>query len=348
MAGVEIEAHDSAGPIAAEWSALVDRTGAPPWLRPGWIDSWMQAHATGALHVLAARRDGRVVAVVPLNLRKGSATSTAVWQSLVAEDDEARAGLLRALFGRGGRRVTLLCGFVGLAPVEACSAAAEAAGWRTVVRPYLRSPYVTIAGGWDEYLESRQRKYLKEILRRRRRLGEEAELTFELLRGDEDLERLLDEGFRLEGSGWKVRDGTAVLSSPALTAYYRNLGRWAAAEGMLRLAFLRLGGRGIAFDFLIEDGGRLYNLKGGYDETYARFGPGVMLVHDCIAYCFERRLRSYELLGDVEPWKLEWANGMHERTILRAFGRSAAARLDYLAFAHGRRAARRAVGLLRR
>ncbi|HKP88939.1 MAG TPA: GNAT family N-acetyltransferase, partial [Thermoleophilaceae bacterium] len=39
----------------------------------------------------------------------------------------------------------------------------------------------------------------------------------------------------------------------------------AAEQGWLRLAFLRLDGRAIAFDMCLEHGGAFYVLKGGFD-----------------------------------------------------------------------------------
>lgn len=342
-----IESYDSVEPIAEEWTALVRRTGAPPWMRPGWVRVWMDAQGTGSLEVLAARGEGGVEGIVAVQ-RGGAVDSMPVWQSVVAEGDAAPAELARELFGRGGRRVLLLFGFPGTTGLEQALGAAKAAGYKTLVRPHLRSPFVTISGSWDDYLGARDRKYLKEIARRRRRLADQGELTFELRDGAEGLDALLEEGFAVEGSGWKLRQGTAVLSSPERVRYYTGLARWAAGEGMLRLAFLRLGTRAIAFDILVEDEQGLYNLKGGYDEAYAKFGPGVMLVHDSIAYCFDRGLQTYELLGDLEPWKLEWAHGVHERTELHAFAPDLAGRIGHAAFAYARPAARRARALLRR
>ena len=48
------------------------------------------------------------------------------------------------------------------------------------------------------------------------------------------------------------------------------MARWAAAKGWLRLAFLRLDGKPLAFDFGLNDGNTLYSLKTGYDEAYRR------------------------------------------------------------------------------
>jgi CelD/BcsL family acetyltransferase involved in cellulose biosynthesis len=343
----EIEVHARVEPVAAEWKALAERVGAPPWLRPGWVAAWLETHGEGPVELTVVRRDGLLAGLVALHRPDAGGAAIPVWQSAIAEDEDAARALAVALCSRR-RRLTLLHGFPGLASAEPFGAAGAEAGYRAVVADYLRSPYVDLAGSWDQYRQTRSRKYLKEVDRRRRRLAEQSEVTFELLHGDERLEELLEEGFLLEGSGWKVRAGTAIVSRPESRAYYTALARWAASEGMLRLAFLRVGDRPIGFDFLLEDERRMYNLKGGYDEEYAKFGPGTLVVHDCLAYAFEAGLETYELLGDVEPWKLEWAHGVRERTKVSAFPPGPAGNLGYVALAHARPAARRVRSLLRR
>ena len=55
-----------------------------------------------------------------------------------------------------------------------------------------------------------------------------------LLREGYDLDELLDEGFRVEGSGWKQRQGTAVADNPHIGRFYRKFAAWAAERGWLR------------------------------------------------------------------------------------------------------------------
>src|SRR5439155_10777058 len=97
-----------------------------------------------------------------------------------------------------------------------------------------------------------------------RSLEERGETRVSYEDGGDGLEDLLSEGFRLEGSGWKERAGTAILSDPTVEGFYRAVARWASQRGWLRLAFLRLDGRAIAFDICLEQGGAVYVLKGGF------------------------------------------------------------------------------------
>jgi CelD/BcsL family acetyltransferase involved in cellulose biosynthesis len=106
------------------------------------------------------------------------------------------------------------------------------------------------------------------------------------------------------------------------------LAEWAAARGTLRLAFLRLGGRAIAFQLALQEARRYYFLKGGYATEYARFAPGKLLVQATLERAYGERLESFEFLGAAEPWKLEWTDTVRERVLVEAFAPSVAGVVD--------------------
>jgi hypothetical protein len=89
--------------------------------------------------------------------------------------------------------------------------------------------------------------------------------------GTSGLDALLDEGFRVEGAGWKGQTGTVIIASSTTRRFYTQVARWAAERGWLRLCFLRLDGHPVAFDYNVHAGRVYYGLKGGYDEAFRRF-----------------------------------------------------------------------------
>jgi CelD/BcsL family acetyltransferase involved in cellulose biosynthesis len=147
--------------------------------------------------------------------------------------------------------------------------------------------------------------------------------SFDVYNGDERLEELLAEGFELEASGWKADERTAIVSRPETLRFYRDIARWAAELGVLRLAFLRLDGRPLAFSLALEHAGVYYVLKGGYDPTFRHYAPGILLRHELLARAFAERLDRYEFLGADEPWKLAWTSTAHERFRFVAYASSA-------------------------
>lgn len=341
----EVAILDSVEPLAEEWDALSDRCEAPPFLRPGWVGPWWEAFGAGRLAIVVARRDGRLTGVLPMVARASALVSPTNWHtpmfSPVAESDEDLAALARGLIGRRASWYDLSFLDPESPAVVQLHAGARAAGHRVIVRVVARSPYIPTDGDWEGYRATLSRKRRKELGRLRRRLEEAGEVTLEFDGGTDDLDARLAEGLALEGSGWKERKGTAILSQPNVERFYRQVAGWAAQRGWLRLAFLRLDGRAIAFDLCLEAGGVAYVLKGGFDVRHRSLSPGALLTYESLARAFGSDLRSYELLGSDDEYKLAWTAHTRSRVRLQAFPPSPAGRLAHLAWARGRPLARR-------
>jgi CelD/BcsL family acetyltransferase involved in cellulose biosynthesis len=161
------------------------------------------------------------------------------------------------------------------------------------------------------------------------------------------LNKLLEEGFGIEGSGWKEAEGTSINAHPATRRFYTEVARWAAERGKLRLAFLRLDGQPLAFDFCLECHKIHYLIKTGYDPAYARFSPGKILRHLMLARAFSAGLAIYDMGGLVEPYKMRYTDKNRELRSLRMFAPTPLGFLDRKAFEYGRPAYERAKGLAR-
>jgi CelD/BcsL family acetyltransferase involved in cellulose biosynthesis len=302
------------------------------------------------LSLLAAKRGDELAGVLPVVVHNGVVSAPVNWHTplfeYLARDAEAGAALAESLMSRAAVRADL--GF--LAPddpgVTYCRAAAEHLGRGVIVRTITRSPFVEIEGGdWDRYRSSLDRNVRKNIGRRLRRLGEHGTVSLQVADGLRDLDSLLHEGFRLEASGWKRERATAIASDPVIERFYTEIARWATERGWLAMRFLRVDGTAIAFSLCLQASGIVYALKSGYDPAFRRFGPGILLTYESLRDAFERGLRSYELLGDEEPYKLMFSSSVRDRVRFQAFGRSLRGRVNQFAWSHGRAAARRARGI---
>lgn len=351
LSGARWETVEEIGSLAGEWDELADRVEAEPWLRPGWFEAWWTAFGAGRLRILTLRRGERLVGVFPLRTRLGGVGSLSNWHTPEfgpLADPGEELTLASGLAGWKSPRISLAFVDAGGKGTTACRAAVDAAGYRLLTRALERSPYVDLRRPWAEYEAERGRKLRSELRRRRRRLDASGRFSFEVYDGRELLDQLLDEGFRVEAASWKGSRGSAIASQAATLQFYRTIARWAAARGWLRLGFLRLDSRAFAFDFCVEANSVHYLLKTGYDPAYREFGPGVMLRYHMLSHAFSEGLRSYEFLGADEPWKLEWTDTVRERSLVQAFSPSPLGRLNWVAVAHGRPLAKRALALVRR
>jgi CelD/BcsL family acetyltransferase involved in cellulose biosynthesis len=313
--------------LAGDWDALAPGSGAAPFLRPGWVTAWMAAFAPRRrLRLLTVRRDGDLVALLPLltstrGVRLPVNAETPVMEPL-AVDDAALAALVPGLL-RAGRRAELR--FLPEGDRQrALVAEAEARGFRSRCEVVRRSPYTRVDGEWEAFQRSvvpgRRRKSLRRL---EERLSATGRLHFEVLDGGRDLPRLLTEGLGLELGGWKGERGTAVLSRPETEQFYRSVAEWAAGAGILRLYFIRLDGRAIAFGYRLEQRGVIYSVKIAHAEEFRQYGPGVMLKNRSLADAFLRPdVRLVEWLGEDDLHKADFVTGVHRQLRLQLFAGS--------------------------
>jgi CelD/BcsL family acetyltransferase involved in cellulose biosynthesis len=346
---MRIEARSIAS-IAEEWDQLADEVGAPPFLRPGWTTAWWNAFGRGSVRALVARTRDQLTGIVPLVrdgavLRSPTNSETPIFGFLTVDDESARQ-LVATLLAAPARRVDLSLIREDDSGFQALKEEARARGFRTITQPVLLSAYVSTHDPWSEYQATLSAKLRSEIRRRRRRLQELGDLMLLVADGSERLEDLLSEGFQIEQSGWKGEHGTAINSSPRRHRFYREVAQWAGERGWLRLAFLRLDGRTIAFDLCLEANGVHFLLKTGYDHDYEKFGPGMILRSMMLERAFSESIDTYEFLGTIvganNRWKLDWTGNHHTRLRFQAFAASPTALAAWSAFRFAPAISRRA------
>ena len=151
----------------------------------------------------------------------------------------------------------------------------------------------------------------------------------------------------MESSGWKGAEGTSNKAHPATRRFYTEVARWTSERGWLRLAFLRLDGWALAFDYCLELDRTHYLLKTGYDPAYEKFSPGKVLRYQMLVRAFSEGLAAYELLGVVDPWKQKWTNASRELQSLHCFAPTGLGFLNRTAYVVTNSASRHARSLAR-
>lgn len=325
------------------WNGLCERAGIDhPFLTHEWIRSWWECFGPDeGLRVLVMRDGTRPVGLVPLMADTtriygvGLSRLGFPWNAhtprldLLVPDrrEEAFEALWRHL--RGDLESWDL---LQLCQLPEGSSASRRIAELAAEDGYLvgrwasgRSPYVSIRGGWDDYVASLSRKSRGHLKNRLRHLEGLGAVELEVVDGSLGLEAALDDGFRLEAAAWKGDAGTAILSRPESRSFYRLLARRAARRGWLRLFFLKLDGRRIACNFSLLYRDILYCLKVGYDPELARSSPSSVLFFLALRDAFAQGLREFDFLGDAEPWKLDWtpeARSHHWLYVLRPSART--------------------------
>jgi CelD/BcsL family acetyltransferase involved in cellulose biosynthesis len=179
-------------------------------------------------------------------------------------------------------------------------------GW-VRVRPADPYPSLAIDSSWsapETHFNSGRRSDFRRALRRAERLGP---THFEVVTpAPSDLHALLGQAYEIEMQGWKGRNGTALAVDPSRSDFYSRYFAACCDKGILRIAFMRIGGKAIGMQLAVETKQRLWLIKIGHNEAYARSSPGTLLMLEVARYAAQRGLKSIEFLGRDEPWTRLW------------------------------------------
>ncbi len=328
--------------LEAEWNDLVSSTGGSPFYRHEFFRSWIANFAPASDLLILVLRDaeGRLAAILPLLEKRSRLLGARVLQIESAANDHtprfdliarepaiAAAAFVHHLAGRAAWDVLRLREVPEEGNAWLLAREAAAAGLRVGTWDSIHSPRLVLPETVEEFDRGLPAKFRANLRRRRRNLETRGPVAVERVTGGLDLHAKLEEGYALEESGWKGRAGSAIGQDPITWGFYSELARSAAGAGMLVLFFLRCGGRPIAFQYAIVDGGRYHLLKTAYDEAMSEFGPGQLLVLEAMRDCISRGVREYDFLGPDMPWKREWTSTTRAHSWIFVFGRSPYARL---------------------
>ncbi|MEQ1688818.1 MAG: GNAT family N-acetyltransferase [Sphingopyxis sp.] len=160
-----------------------------------------------------------------------------------------------------------------------------------VVRAML-APDTAREDGWAEaYWDAGVRpKKRKELRRQWNRLNDEGAVAMGELGADEDAAPWIAEFLSLEASGWKGANGSAIASSAGTESFFRAAITAAHTRGGLCFTALRLDGRAIAMLLTLINGSSGFSFKTAFDESYARYSPGVLLQRESLNILGARRL----------------------------------------------------------
>lgn len=141
-------------------------------------------------------------------------------------------------------------------------------------RPFLESPL-----DGEAYLRnSLKAHHVREYRRQKRRLGELGRLEYRVARQPEEIRHSLEAFLTLEASGWKGRHRTAMAVDRYRAAFAREAVHGLAEQDLCRVHTLTLDGRAIACVIVFIESGYAYTWKTAYDENYASYSPGTLLM----------------------------------------------------------------------
>ncbi len=311
MSAVELETIESVeGLEAAEagWDELVAAQRRPsPFLLHAWVAEWARAFGDGAeLQVHTARRDGRLVGLLPLQVvRRGGlrvaefagGTLTNFADLLVAPGEPAETA---------ERLVQRADGFdfAHLHGLSAGSRLAARASLSVVER--VGAPVLDLTGGWDAVYHAKTSSKRRNLHRRRRKQIESlGRVETRVARTPDEIDAVIDDTFRLHELRWAGRHDGSGYATAAGRAFHRVAARRLAEKGNSRIVTLDLDGTPIAFHYYFALAERMYVHRLAFDPAYAQWSPGLINTLDALQTAADDGLTLVEYMGAADRYKVE-------------------------------------------
>ncbi len=318
--GLTLETISSESAFAAldvdEWDTLVRSRPRPsPFLLHGWLREWWQHYGEGgALAVHVAYRDGRLVGALPLCVRPRYGMRVL---SFVGGEDGSLADVLvtdgeppevaSALLDRGVSSGQDFAEFSGLSSASRLVAILGPSRLSLVERS--EAPVLDLTPGWQQVyaskLSSKKRNHYR---RRRRQLAEVGRVDVEVARTEPELDRALEDAFRLHDLRWEGRPDGSGFATPAGRSFQRAAIQALAPLGVPRIVTLKIDGRPVAFHYYLVLDGRMYVYRIAFDPSFGRLSPGVINTLDAIENAASEGATRVEFLGGAERYKVELAD----------------------------------------
>ena len=299
------------GQFAATWNALNAAAGDLPFLRTEFLLPALREFGAGdeLLGILVG--DALPIAAGLFRQRKFG-----IWETF----QPAQLPLGAFLLGRGQSLEAVLAGLAPTLPGVALSVAVSQQDPDNVPRPeetpwlwtldYIETARVNVAGSFDDYWAARGKNLKTNMKRQRAKLAADGlETTLEVVTRAESVADAIADYGRLESSGWKGTEGTAVSAENAQGRFYRSMFEALCRNDLARIYRYRFGDRVVAMDLCLDNGHVLVVLKTAFDESFKALSPAFLMRQHYFRTIFdEARLKHIEFFGKVMEWHLRWTD----------------------------------------
>lgn len=286
----------------AEWNMLSARASEPnPFFESWYLQPSLESLDPGGdVQILTVRNGGKLIGLMPVerslryysypfpNISNWTHPNCFLGAPLVARGEEAAFWTAVLEWADDNLGSALFLHLQHL-PLEGALIEALRDVTRSAARPSAlvhreeRAMLASQLSAEDYFDRSMSGKKRKELRRQYKRLSELGEVAITRQVDDLDVSTWIEDFLALEMSGWKGKAGSALAASPETAALFTRALGAAASRGQLERLAITLDGRPIAMLANLISGAGCFSYKTAFDESYARFSPGVLLQRENLA-----------------------------------------------------------------
>lgn len=325
-ASLHMAVHGSLESVEERWREAWPRMAATAFQSFDWVNIWFETlgRRQGWKPCIAELRadspEGPTVLLLPLGFR--------------------REGLLRVMGYLGGEMLDYQAPLIDPGFARAVTPAHAARLWRGFVDILpsvdlirtrrmpetiggVPNPFATVPGArqteeahaallpasFEAYAARRDSGLLANTRRKMRRLADAGTVRMvTLVDNPADLRLAMDAMATQKSRRWLATGCVDAFALPGFREFFDRLASEPLQGVESVVSMLLLDEKPIAAHWGMRMGGIVYWLMPGYDEAYARFSPGRLLMEALLRRCIDDGLTEFDFTAGDEPYKQQWAD----------------------------------------
>ncbi|MGH8550281.1 MAG: GNAT family N-acetyltransferase [Methylococcales bacterium] len=297
--------------LAAEWDALNVAGKNVPMLDARFFELLLTEFSSGK-EQLAICRDADSIVAAGLIFP----SRTGVWQTFqpsqapigpwLQRPDVSTKHLLSNL-------LNALPGFsfaVGLTQLDPWLIARPADNGALLGSDYIRTASIPVVGSFADYWSKRGRNLRQNLKRQRSRLNRESVNTrLRTVTSADEAGDAVDSFGKLESSGWKAEQGTALHPDNSQGRFYRKLMEEYCGRSEVLIFEYYYDDRLVASDLCLHRQGIIYILKTTHDEAQQGTSPANLMRQEAFEQVFDQGgFSQIEFYGRLMDWHTKWTD----------------------------------------
>lgn len=177
-----------------------------------------------------------------------------------------------------------------------------------VQQPAGFEDFITVPASPDAYFSGLSANFRKNLNKASRKLEQLQNVSFHFCENTRSIRENTDRFLETESRGWKGARETSIKNYPGSARMFEMAAEGLAGQNMMAFSFIETGDKTIAAQYAMRAKRILYTLKMGYDEDYAEYSPGNMLLLKVIeAACQSGYFDELNLISgaaELEKWNV--------------------------------------------
>jgi CelD/BcsL family acetyltransferase involved in cellulose biosynthesis len=343
-----VDTREGFAPLHKEWDELRERSRATsPFLSHVWLEAWWNVYsgARDRLCVVECRAEntGRLIGLLPAYIRTsghiiparrlrllGDAHVGSTRLSCIADEDteadvwDALADHLLAI--RNEWDVLELRG------VEAedgfCAHLVHRFGEekhrvRQLATDY--SPTIVLPDSWDDFMLTLSKEWRRKVRKYRQNMEGLGVVKVECIEDPDMVPAALGDVARLFEQSMRRKYDPEFAASDRYVRFITSVTEPFLALGLLRLIFLKVGERRVAFVYQLRHGDTMSGYQTGFETSLAPLGAGMALFSYAIEDAIEQGCRMCDFGPGLSNYKLRWKHShIQEYWDTQIYGKSVA------------------------